>query len=214
MRVLATHAAVGAALGTAVAFVVTSCLLEVAVNRFFAVYFGLLFLGVGLIILVRVLSSAAFALPLRVVLLCLSLVVLLAGMSCAILDHNALSLSSTARIPLFAILGSATSFALTFSIVDVLNASLKSPPVQSSMQIVAVLGSSMLAGLIYGLIFAFLDVEDAKSVALRVALMNDELISMPLGALVGGLTAVANFHLGLAPRPLSSSLGKEADFGF
>jgi len=211
--VLAQHALGGAVLGLVVAFVVTSCLLEIALNRFFAVYFGVLFGIVGLVILIRV-CAAGFPLPLRGALLCLSAIVLCAAVACVVVDHNALGLSSSSRIPLFAVLGSATTFALTFSLVDVLNATLKEPPVQSSMQVVTVLASSVMCGFMYGLVFGLLDVEDATGVAARVALMHDEMVSMPLGALVGALTAGANFQTGLAPRPKAPPRNDDSDFGF
>jgi hypothetical protein len=132
------HGLAGVGLGMLVCFVVTASLLEIAINRFFAIYFGLLFAVVGLVIMVRV-WAGTFSTPLRASLTCLAVIVLLAGISCAIVDHNSLGLSSGARVPLFSILGMAVSFAVTFALVDVVNAMAGAPVVASSAQVFWVL---------------------------------------------------------------------------
>jgi len=186
-------------LGGLCSFVVSACLLEIALNRFFAIYFGGMFAVVGSVILVRV-CTGSFALPLKSALILLSIVVLFAGLASAIVDHNALGLSSGARIPLFTILGTSVSFALTFALIDVINMTVASPVVVSSQQVFALLAFAVSSGALYGTLFGLFDVEDAKNVSRRVALMHEEWVSLPLGSSLGGLAAFVNFRLGEAPK--------------
>eukprot|EP00434_Breviolum_minutum_P045180 symbB.v1.2.040446.t1/scaffold7241.1/size12382/1 len=94
------------------------------------------------------------------------------------------------QVPLYMTLGLAVAFALTFSIVDVLNYvigffqnSVAKPVVESSQQVFLVLIVSLAMGVVFGFTFGLLDVEDEEVYHMRVALMREEHYCYPMGIL-------------------------------
>jgi len=184
----------GGLLGTLVSFLVAAVMLEISDNRFFAVYFGLLFLVIGLAIVRRVTITSVWmegGRLARFFLALFSLIVIFAGISCFILDHNALKLSPGQRIPFYIFLGIAVSFAVTFALVDVLNTLISS--IRTSQQVFLVLGASVLSGAVFGLVFGILDVEDDPSA--RHGLISDERYSAPVGFVVGSVSAMIAYRM-------------------
>ena len=184
----------GAFLGTLISVMVAAVMLEISDNRFFAVYFGILFLIIGLAIAKRVTLSAAWTQGGRVsraLLGFFSFVVLFASVSCFILDHNALKLSPGARIPFFIMLGMAVSFAVSFALVDVINFLVST--VHSANQVFLILGASVSTGGLFGLIFGILDVEDDPSTSRGI--LRDERWCAPIGLVVGMITGIYSHHL-------------------
>merc|ERR1711994_510453 len=103
------------------------------------------------------------------------------------------------KVPLYMILGLAVAFALTFSIVDVLNYvlgfcqnSVAKPIVESSQQVYLVLVISLAMGVVFGFTFGLLDVEDEQVHHIRVALMREEHYCYPMGILLGALSGFGN----------------------
>jgi hypothetical protein len=191
----AWYALVGGALGALISFLVAAVMLEISSNRFFAIYFGILFLIVGLAVAKRVTLSDAWAQGGRLARLALGLfavIMLLSSVSCFIVDQNALRLSVGQRIPFYLFLGVAVSFAVTFALMDVLNAAFVI--IRSSTQMLLILFSSVTTGALFGLIFALLDVEDDLSS--RHALIRDERVCAPVGMLVGAITGFATYKAG------------------
>merc|ERR1719158_31275 len=95
--------------------------------------------------------------------------------------------------------GLAVAFALTFSIVDVLNyvlgfcqSSIAKPIVESSQQVYLVLVVSLAMGVIFGFTFGLLDVEDEQVYHIRVALMREEHYCYPMGIILGCLAGFGN----------------------
>lgn len=193
-RPMALAALTGACLGALISFLVAAVLLEISDNRFFAVYFGILFLIVGLSIAKRVTVSSVWmegGRLSRTLLAMFALTVLMASIACFILDHNTLKLSAPHRIPFYIFLGIAVSFAVTFALVDVLNAMIAT--VHSSKQVFLVLGASVFSGFLYGLVFGILDVEDDPSA--RHGLIRDERFCAPMGALIGAITGAIAYRM-------------------
>merc|ERR1712048_1468003 len=99
-------------------------------------------------------------------------------------------------------LGLAVAFALTFSIVDVLNyiigfcqSSIAKPIVESSQQVYLVLVVSLAMGAVFGFTFGFLDVEDEQVYHIRVALMREEHFCYPMGLALGCAAGFGNEFL-------------------
>lgn len=205
----------GGLLGMLISFMVAAVLLEIANNAFFAIYFGLLFLVIGLAIFKRVTISNVYlegGKVTRALLATFSVIVLVASVSCFLVNHNTLKLSKIQRIPFFAVLGIAVSFAVTFAVVDVFNSFLKS--IQTPKQVFVVLGSSVATGFLFGLIFGMLGAEDDSSP--RHALFKDERYSAPLGFLVGvlgGLVHAFDQHQHSPSSSSSFSMDKWGEFG-
>jgi hypothetical protein len=55
-----------------------------------------------------------------------------------------------------------------------------------------VVGTAVLMGFVFGMVFGLLDVEDETVSHLRMALQREESICYPIGALIGGVATVLN----------------------
>merc|ERR1712129_641312 len=74
-------------------------------------------------------------------------------------------LSPMLKVPLYAILGTSVAFALTFSVVDLVNyilgflqVAIAKPFVESAAQVYMVLTTALIMGGLFGLIFGIMDV--------------------------------------------------------
>mgnify|MGYP004369653157 CR=1 FL=1 len=138
----------------------------------------------------------------RVLVLAFSTLVLFSGVSCFLLEKDwFLRISPAAKIPMYISLGTSLSFAVTFTLVDLLNVfhdrqnydrrgrSLVSTP----QQVAVVLAGSVAMGASFGLMFGAMDVEDDVS-RNHAKLRTEERASLPiglvLGSVVGGVNAV------------------------
>ncbi|CAE8708611.1 unnamed protein product, partial [Polarella glacialis] len=117
---------VGVLLGIIISLIVNCTLVEISISSFFSLYFGFLFVVVGGIILWRIFSqdsadskeSQAKRRPLAA----FALIIILSGLICFTLEqHWYRSRSPLMKVPLYTILGTAVAFALTFSVVDLVN---------------------------------------------------------------------------------------------
>merc|ERR1740129_586782 len=159
-------------------------LVEISVSLMFSAYFGGLFILVGCLILWRVTSHQALE-PLPMPKIYLSIfagVIILSGILCFVLDRKVFSgMGPKVKVPLYTILGSAVSFAMTFAIVDLLNyvvglfqPSVSKPLVENAQQVLLVLAVSLAMGLAFGFTFWVLVEKVWFQYPLRVALLRDE----------------------------------------
>lgn len=193
---------IGGALGVLVSMVVNLALIEISISPFFSMYFGVLFILVGCLILWRVAShETADPLQMKKLHLCFfACTIILSGVLCFLLDRRMfVGLSPTFKVPLYMTLGLAVAFALTFSIVDVLNymlgfcqSSVAKPIVESSQQVYLVLVTSLAMGVVFGFTFGLLDVEDEQAYHIRVALMREEHFCYPMGIALGACAGFGN----------------------
>lgn len=138
-------------------------------------------------------------------LLCFALTVLLSGVLCILLEQDwFLKGHPLYRVPLYSILGVAVTFSLCFTVVDLTNHAAAAccanrggrPLVESELQVMLVIVSSMLMGVVFGFIFGYEDVEDAARRRDHLVFMRTESICYPIGAVIGAASAVANHYLG------------------
>lgn len=193
---------VGGCLGVVISMVVNLALIEISISPFFSMYFGILFILVGCLIMWRVLSAdASEQLQMQKMHLAIFAgTIILSGALCFLLDRKMfVGLAAWKKVPLYMTLGLAVAFALTFSIVDVLNyvlgfcqASIAKPVVESSQQVYLVLVVSLAMGVVFGFTFGLLDVEDEQVYHIRVALMREEHYCYPVGILLGVLAGIGN----------------------
>lgn len=197
--------AVGGGLGVVTTMMVNLALIEITVSPFFSMYFGGVFTLVGCIILWRVLSHDA-ADPTqakRTHLSVFACLIILSGLLCFLLDRGVFhSMRPWMKVPLYMVLGLSVSFALTFSLVDMLNYTLgffrsghSKPIVESAQQVYLVLAVSMIMGVAFGFTFGLLDVEDEQLYHVRVALMREEHYCYPMGIALGALAGLGTEHL-------------------
>lgn len=195
---------VGGVLGIIISMVVNLALIEISISPFFSMYFGVLFTLVGSLIMWRVISHEAED-PLQMKKLHLSIfagTIIVSGALCFLLDRKMfVGLAPWMKVPLYMTLGLAVAFALTFSIVDLLNyilgfcqSSVAKPIVESSQQVYLVLVVSLAMGVIFGFTFGLLDVEDEQAYHIRVALMREEHYCYPMGIALGALAGFGNEH--------------------
>merc|ERR1712137_810387 len=117
---------VGVLLGIIISLIVNCTLVEISISSFFSLYFGILFIIVGGMILWRIFSQESddcIGSPVkRKPLAAFAFLIILSGLICFTLEqrwyHGLLPLM---KVPLYMILGTAVAFALTFSVVDLVN---------------------------------------------------------------------------------------------
>jgi len=192
---------VGAVLGIGASFTVNATLVEISINDFFAVYFGMLFIIIAGILFWRVKSGDH---PKPYLLMGFSMMVMLSGLLCFILEKDwFIRMSPSLKVPLYSMLGISVCFALLFSVIDLINYCTglccqgpnSKPLVETETQVYLVVASAVLMGFLFGLVFGLLDIEDETLTHLKMALMREESICYPIGAVVGGTASAINQYL-------------------
>jgi hypothetical protein len=198
---------VGAILGICVSFIVNITLVEISISPFFSLYFGVLFVFVGLIIAWRVhgitpnpMTPEDGTVERKQRLMMFAALIIVSGLLCFILEKQwFVGLGPLSKVPLYTVLGTSVSFALTFALVDLVNfvlgmcqASIARPLVESNEQVTSVLAISFSMGCIFGTIFGVMDVEDEVSYQLGLALKREESYCYPIGAVLGFAGGVWN----------------------
>ena len=123
-RVLAVlSGTIGALIGAFISLVVDSSLFEISVNGFFSFVFGVSLMLIGSMILFRVLPQPGQAInAVRMFIIGFSILVIFSGLFCFFLERDWITvLKPNAKIPMYIVLGTSLCFALTFSIVDLVN---------------------------------------------------------------------------------------------
>lgn len=196
---------VGATLGTATSWIVNSTLIEVSLNSFFSVYFGVLFTLVGVFMLWRIATQyAAGDRETKQFEMIFGGAVCASGMVCFLLKRQwCVGLTPLMKVPLYTLLGTSVAFSVTFSIVDLLNwfigflsvAIHSKNIVQSKTQIHLILCCTLLMGGLFGFIFGCMDVEDAALYEIRISLMREERYCWPLGFVLGCIAGAGNEYV-------------------
>ena len=123
-RILAVLSGViGALIGAFISLVVDSSLFEISVNGFFSFVFGVSLMLIGAMILFRVLPQPGHGInAVRVFIIGFSILVIFSGIFCFFLERDWITvLKPNAKVPMYIVLGTSLCFALTFSIVDLVN---------------------------------------------------------------------------------------------
>lgn len=193
----------GALLGLILSFVVNCTLVEISLNPLFAWYFGFLFLVVGGVIIFRV--SRHVQTWRRIVLYAFSGTVVTAGILCLMFSPRWIfTLPKFAKILVYGVLGISSCFAITFSLLDLLNFCFlhcmnpDTPAlIESIQQVNLIMATSAVMGLGYGVFFGLLDVGKRADTSsnLRHQLLHEEMFCVPLGIVVGALGAAANEYI-------------------
>jgi hypothetical protein len=198
---------VGMFIGALISFVVNCTLIEISLSPFFSFYFGLLFMAVGFLIFFRAgsinvdpMQPDEGAKARKQQIQGFSSLVITSGVLCFLLDKRwFVGVRPMLKIPLYAVLGTSVSFALTFAACDVANyilgffqATVAKPLIDSTRQVTLVLVLSVCVGAVYGFIFGVLDVEDEVAYNLNLALKRDENICWPIGVVVGAAGGLGN----------------------
>lgn len=193
--------AVGAVVGLGATVAVNLLLVEMSIGHYlWGAFFGALFLAVAGLIFYSLYKAAH---PQGVVLGAFGAVLALAGVAAFSLQHLSAA-PPPYKVPLYGLVGSATSFVLLFALVDLLNASSvlwggrggeHRPLIQGEAQVYLVAGTSAVMGLLCGLLFGLMGVEDAQPAKMRELLAQEEHLCYPVGALLVGAAAAVNQRL-------------------
>jgi len=198
---------VGVLLGIIISLIVNCTLVEISISSFFSLYFGILFIVVGGIIIWRIFSQeggdAVESSAKRKPLAAFAMLIILSGLICFTLERQWYQgMSPIMKVPLYMILGTSVAFALTFSVVDLVNyilgflqVSIAKPFVESASQVYMVLTTALIMGGLFGLIFGVMDVEDEVSYQIRLALLREERYCYPVGAILGGVVGFMNEYI-------------------
>ena len=197
-------AAVGGVFGAIISVVVNNALIEISITPFFATVFGLVLVLLGGLMIWRKLWEEHQYPLTRILVLAFSSLVLLSGISCFLLEKDWFKkIPANAKVPMYMMLGISLCFAVSFSLVDLLNlyadrcssyASSGVPLVSSPAQIFLVLAGAVSMGAAFGLMFGAMDVEDDD--ATHRKLRTEERASLPVGFAVGGLVGCLNSLVG------------------
>ncbi len=205
----------GGVVGFCVSFLVNLALLEISVNGFFAVLFGFALLFMGFLILYRVNAlswqsqerdmhggSGARRPMSSYFVMIFACFVILAGFCCFFLERDWFKfISPGMKIPMYTLLGIALWFALTFSVMDLLNFSGQycvnklsngrrawKPIISSPSQICVVLVVAVSLGIFFGIVFGVLDVEDNETGGLQ----HDHRVTIPIGTIICACVGAVN----------------------
>ncbi|VWU49393.1 conserved membrane protein, unknown function [Hepatocystis sp. ex Piliocolobus tephrosceles] len=192
---------IGMILGIICSLIVNCTLVEVSLSTFFSMYFGILFIVVGIIIFWRLSANIGDESEnRRTQLMVLAAMIILSGFLCLFFERTWLfSLSTIAKVPIYCLLGISIAFAVTFSLIDFINylfgfiqGSITRPLIESTAQVYLILLFTITMGGIFGFIFGLINVEDESSHHVRLALMKAENSCFPLGAILGGIAGFGN----------------------
>ncbi|KAK1937399.1 putative membrane protein [Babesia divergens] len=170
----------GGVIGIICSLVVNCALVEISTSPFFTLYFGCTFLVIGIVILWRLTASTTD------------------------IDNSQrrfLRYFAT-MVLIYTLLGVSISFALTFTIVDLVNyfismfeTSVARPLVESKSQVLIILVIACTMGAMFGFIFGLMSIEDEAEYHIKLALMKEEAYTWPLGAILGALAGFCNNYL-------------------
>lgn len=115
-------ATVSALFGAIISVIVNNALIEISLTPFFAGVFGLILVLLGSLMLWRKIWDRQDAPCTRALVLGFSSLVLFSGVSCFLLEKDwFMRITPATKIPMYVALGISLSFAVTFTLVDLLN---------------------------------------------------------------------------------------------
>jgi len=143
----------------------------------------------------------------------LSILVILSGFTSFILDQSwFLVLNYVYKIPIYSLLGKiicgkinlgvSICFTLSFMVIDIINYlglycqnDYEKPFIYSYNQYSFILIISCLLGIIYGLIFGIMDIEDLSNNYLKAAFVREQNYCIPIGLGFGCITGYMNEYI-------------------
>ena len=133
----------------------------------------------------------------------LSILVILSGFTSFILDQSwFLIMNYVYKIPIYSLLGISICFTLSFIVIDIINylsINLQNdygkPIISTHNQYSFILTVSCILGVIYGLIFGIMDLEDLSKNYLKAAFIRQQNYCIPIGLGFGCITGYMNEYI-------------------
>eukprot|EP00802_Teleaulax_amphioxeia_P014835 Tamp_14914.p1 GENE.Tamp_14914~~Tamp_14914.p1 ORF type:complete len:240 (+),score=30.00 Tamp_14914:143-862(+) len=206
----AVSCVVGMFFGAFISLIVDSALFEIGKSPFFAAVFGICLIVIGGLILWRVAPEQGERMSRwRWLVFIFSCMVLTSGVCCFLVEKQWIKgLGPGIKLPMYTLLGTSLCFALSFSVVDLLNSNVffcckgfvgdvsaltLASQGAATRQVYVVLLASVLMGGVFGCSFGLLDVEDDSPSHRRFD--QDQAINTILGALAGVAVGGASQYL-------------------
>lgn len=210
---LAASVVVGGATGFMSSMVANSCLLEVSINGFFTFYFFIILSVVGGLMIYRnkQREDQANQEPQNAedtfmrdekkqFLKYASWVVVSSGVLCLFLEKNwNQDFPYILKTPIYIIVGMALNYLITFALVDFINFGASYvqrnstiQAVESDDQVLALLLNCFACGMLYGLVFSLMDVEDASYNQIKQRFFYEEYFCLPIGVVGGAIGGAIN----------------------
>ncbi|EAR95916.2 membrane protein, putative (macronuclear) [Tetrahymena thermophila SB210] len=175
--------------------IVNTTLVEISINIIFAFYFGVCFLMIGILLVMRIqsLPETSEMGKRKPFLFIFSCMVIVSGTFCFFLEDNwFIKLPPFEKGPIYTIISMSLNFCVIFSIVDLMNffmgfcqKSHQKTMVETPKQIAVTLFLSVVMGLFYGIIFSIFDLEDQRGAKLDSQLIQDEYYCIPIASILG-----------------------------
>lgn len=207
--VATVYGATGGLLGATVSLTVNNALFEISAVPYFAIVIGLVLMMLGATMGQRAVQEDYEDRRTRMVKGGWAAVVLVAGMSCFLLERHWNSVTTPAfKTPIYMVLGAALSFTVSISLVDLIHivatccvqlAPNFAPPLMDSpRQMVAGFAGAVAMGAVFGLIFGLLNVmqEDGGPHVMMERLRAEQRASLPVGIGMGAALGVILSQLG------------------
>jgi len=133
----------------------------------------------------------------------LSILVILSGFTSFVLDQTwFLLMNYMYKIPIYSLLGISICFTLSFIVIDIINhislwiqQEYSKPIVSTHNQYSFILTVSCVLGIIYGLIFGIMDLEDLSKNYLKAAFIREQNYCIPIGLGFGCITGYMNEYI-------------------
>ncbi|GBE62182.1 conserved Plasmodium membrane [Babesia ovata] len=206
----------GGIIGAICSLIVNCALVEVSTSPFFTLvclrplcftslqYFAFTFIVIGLVILWRLtVATTEVDGKQRQFLRYFGLMIIASGIVCFFLRQSWFTHSPfLLKVSIYTLLGISVSFALTFTIVDLVNyfismfeTSIARPLVESKSQVLVILVIACTMGGVFGFMFGFMSVEDEAEYHIKLALAKEEAYTWPVGAALGTIAGFCNNYL-------------------
>jgi len=203
---------IGSVISILIYFVVNESLIEISLSPFYAFFFGMILLFVGLILIWQSLtyyfegSTTSFSQIL--ILGMFALLVIASGVICFLLEKDwTHSLSVQKKIPLYAVLGISIAFSLVYSSTDMFQhlflhcsktSQPRSPPLAATHVRLLSL-TAAVCGLYYGYVFGKLDSEDVNRTSFKLFIQKENFYCYPIAAILGGVSAFYVHYSSVSP---------------
>lgn len=203
---------VGAGVGFLASMIVNSCLLEVSINGFFTFYFFIILTVVGGLMVFRNkqreqndqqpqnIEETFMRDEKKQFLTYASWLVVCSGVLCLFLEKNwNKDFPYVLKTPIYIVVAMALTYLVTFAIVDFVNfgasyfqTSGGVHAVESEDQVLALLLNCFACGMLYGLVFSLMDVEDANYNQIKARFLYEEYFCLPIGIMGGAVGGAIN----------------------
>jgi len=196
---------IGVIAGVFASVVVNAALIEISLSAFFSLYYGSIFILIGVIILSRLEyhqfpDDPGFKQRKPYVRL-FAILIIVSGVLSFVLEKNwFVGFNPLTKIPFYGIVGAAISFCFVFAAVDLLNymagvfqnEETSKSIVDTPYQLYSLVILSLLMGAIYGFIFGSMDIEDANKFTVKMLLLKEEGYCFYIGIILGAVGGIVN----------------------